>query len=258
MTQLDPLRGKVVLITGAGRGIGRAAAHLFARAGARLVICSRTASELHTVAATITTGGGRVLARVADISRPSDIRALVRAAVRRFGRLDVLINNAGILGPRVSLACYPVRKWVEVLRVNVTGTYLVTREVLPVMTAQHGGCIIFISSSVGRKGRSRWGAYAVSKFAVEGMTQVLAEEMRDSGIIAMTYNPGGTRTAMRAAAYPDEDPQLVQDPAQAAQDLLCLARLAAPKMSGGAFDREQVRTLMGSPPARTFVDLSQR
>jgi len=106
---------------------------------------------------------------------PRQARTLVGQTVRRYGRLDLLINNAGILGPRVSLTEYPLRDWREVLRINFSGTFYVSREAARIMERQRSGCIISITSSVGRQGRAGWGAYAVSKFGVEGLTQVLAD-----------------------------------------------------------------------------------
>lgn len=230
------LAGKVALITGSGRGIGRATAELFADEGATVVLCSRTPKELQAVLSPIRAMGGQAVARRVDIASARQARGLVRFIVRRFGRLDLLINNAGILGPRVPLTQYPVREWDRVLRINLSGTFYVTREAVLVMAAQGGGCIITVSSSVGRIGRARWGAYAVSKFGVEGLTQVLADELRTTGVCALTFNPGGTGTRMRAAAYPDEDRSRLRDPSAAAHALLRLAQCASSALSGHAFD----------------------
>lgn len=230
------LAGKVALITGAGRGIGRATAELFAKEGARLLVCSRTTRELKEVLSGIEAGGGIALGRRVDIGSAKQAGRLVRYAFRRFGRLDFLINNAGILGPRVPIDRYPVQQWNRVMKVNLSGTFYVTREVARVMAAQGAGTIISISSSVGRAGRAHWGAYAVSKFGVEGLSQVLAEELRASGVCVLTFNPGSTRTRMRAEAYPDEDRSRLRDPTEAAQALLHLAMRVSPAMSGRAFD----------------------
>lgn len=230
------LSGVVALVTGAGRGIGRATAELFAREGARVVFCSRTRRELRTVSSAIARQGGTALASVADIASSRQARALVRQAVRRFGRLDVLINNAGILGPQAAIATYPLREWARVLRINLTGTFYVSREAARVMMGQRSGCIITVSSSVGRAGRAQWGAYAVSKFGVEGLTQVLADELRAYGVRAVSFNPGGTRTAMRAEAYPNEDRSRLRDPSIAAEALLRVATCSTLQHSGQAFD----------------------
>ncbi len=232
------LHDHVTLITGAGRGIGRAAALRFAQEGAHVVICARTKREIDQVARHIRTAGGTVLAAAADISKPAAVDRLARAAVRRFGRIDSLINNAGILGPRIPLAQYRIRDWVRVLTINLTGTFLVTQAVLRIMVARRRGCIVSLSSSVGRKGRAEWGAYAVSKFGVEGLSQTLAQELEPYGIRIMTYNPGGTRTRMRAEAYPDEDPSRLRTPEAVADDLLRLVTRTSLAHSGMAFDRE--------------------
>jgi NAD(P)-dependent dehydrogenase (short-subunit alcohol dehydrogenase family) len=228
--------GRVAIITGAGRGIGRATAELFAREGARIVICARTRHELYNVTAAIQAAGGHTIHRVMDIGSPRQAASLVNSAVRRYGKLDVLINNAGLLGPRVSVIDYPTGEWDDVLRVNLNGVFYVSQQAARRMVAQQNGCIITLSSSVGRAGRGGWGAYAVSKFGVEGLSQVMADELRSKGICVMTFNPGGTRTKMRADAYPFENPAIVRDPAQVAHALLRLTLAASPRLSGRAFD----------------------
>ena len=230
------LAGRVALITGGGRGIGRAAAELFAAEGARVAVCARTRREIEATVSAIRKAGGEAVGRVADIGSLAQVRALVGLIVRRYGRLDVLVNNAGILGPRRPLVEYPDREWTRVLHVNLTGTFYVSREAARVMAAQGGGRIITISSTVGREGRARCGAYAVSKFGAEGLTQVLAAELRGHGIEAVTFNPGGTRTKMRAEAYPEEDPARLPDPAVPAKALLRLATCPSGLLSGIMFD----------------------
>lgn len=230
------LAGRVALVTGAGRGIGRATAECFARHGAKVVLCARTARELREAVAAITAAGGEAVARRADLGSAREAKALVQFTLRRYGGLDLLINNAGILGPRVAIGDYPVREWDRVLKINLSGTFYVTREAVRAMLARRGGAIISISSSVGRRGRANWGAYAVSKFGAEGLTQVLADEVRERGICAVTFNPGGTRTRMRAEAYPDEDPRRLRDPSETAEALLRLATRLSPAASGRAFD----------------------
>lgn len=226
----------MALITGAGRGIGRATAELFARAGARVVLCARTKRQLDSTLKSITAAGGEAVARVADIGSARQARALADLARRRYGRLDILVNNAGILGPLAPLVAYPLREWTKVVRVNLTGTFIVTQQAARLMAAQGSGCIVTISSSVGRAGRAIWGGYAVSKFGGEGMSQILADELRPHGVIAFTFNPGGTKTDMRALAYPREDRRRLHTPSEVAQALLRLVAAATPAMSGKAFD----------------------
>jgi NAD(P)-dependent dehydrogenase (short-subunit alcohol dehydrogenase family) len=228
------------LITGAGRGIGQATARLFARAGATVILCARTKRQLDATSTSIKRDGGNAVARVVDIGSAGQVRALFALIRRRYGRLDILINNAGVLGPRVSLTAYPLPAWSRVIQINLTGTFHVTRQAARLMASRKHGCIVTVSSSVGRSGRAKWGAYAVSKFGVEGLSQVLADEYMAQGIIACTFNPGGTRTAMRAKAYPGEDRSHLRSPAEAAQGLLRLAQHATASMSGKAFDNSNL------------------
>jgi len=240
MTDQSPTRGslnsKVALITGASRGIGRATAELFAREGAKVVLCSRRKQHLGETMASITATGGEAIARIADVGIAREAEALVRLAVTRYGRLDILINNAGILGSRIPIVEYSHREWTQVLRINLNGTFFVSQSAAKVMIGQGTGSIITLSSSVGRRGRGLWGAYAVSKFGVEGLSQVMADELRSAGVCVVTFNPGGTRTAMRAEAYPSEDPAAVRLPIEAARALLQLTANLSLDVSGHAFD----------------------
>ncbi len=226
----------MAIITGAGRGLGRATAEAFAREGATVILCSRTRRELHATCEAIAAAGGEAFGRVTDIASPREVRALTQLTFRRYGRLDLLINNAGVLGPRVCLADYPSRDWVRTIRINLTGTFYITQQVARIMAKQGHGSIISISSSVGRKGRAQWGAYAVAKFGVEGLMQVLADELRPFHVQALTFNPGGTRTRMRAEACPEEDPASVQPPSIPAEALVRLASCSSMDISGRAFD----------------------
>jgi NAD(P)-dependent dehydrogenase (short-subunit alcohol dehydrogenase family) len=230
----------VAIITGAGRGIGQTTTELFAREGARVVLCSRTRRELESTLAAIEAVGGEAIARLTDIGAPRHARELIRLATHHYGKLDLLINNAGILGPRVPLANYPLRDWNRVLRINLTGTFYVSQAAARIMMQQKSGCIISISSSVGRRGRAGWGAYAVSKFGLEGLTQVLADELRPFGVRALTFNPGATRTSMRAAAHPEEDPSRLRPPSIPAQALLQLVLNTSLQDSGRSFDLESL------------------
>ena len=200
------LLGKVALITGGSRGIGRAIAAAYADQGAQVFICGRDPTEINRAVAEIRQFGGEIDGAAGDVGNAADVRRIVAAAVAKYSSIDVLINNASILGLRVAIADYSIAEWDEVLRINLTGLFLVTREVLPVMLARRGGSIINLTSGVGRLGKARWGAYAVSKAGLEGFTQVLADEVKAAGIRVNSVNPAATRTRMRAAAYPEEDP----------------------------------------------------
>jgi NAD(P)-dependent dehydrogenase (short-subunit alcohol dehydrogenase family) len=192
------LQDKVALVTGGGSGIGAAVARAFAAQGADVVVCGRRAVALEATRERIEYIGGRALAVPADLTQGPDVRRLITTVRDRFGRLDVLVNNAGILGAHARIAEYPDDDWDAVIAANLTAVFRLIKAALPLMP--RGGAIINVSSSVGRVGRAGWGAYSVSKFGVEGLSQVLAEELREQGIRVNTVNPGGTRTAMRAAA----------------------------------------------------------
>ena len=206
------LRGKVALITGGSRGIGKAVATAYAREGAAVVVCARKEADVKKAVAEIESFGARAYGCAGDVGKIEDAQRMVQRAAAQFGRVDILVNNASLLGPRVPIANYPVATWEEVLRVNLTGLFLMIQEALQVMIPQRQGSIINVSSGVGRIGRARWGAYAASKFGVEGLTQVVADEVREFGIRANAVNPGPTRTEMRAVAYPEEDPLTLPTP----------------------------------------------
>ncbi len=230
------LAGQVALITGASRGIGKAIAQVYAREGAKVVICARNEAGLRKTADEIRSCGGEVDWRAIDIAKVRQVRRWVRDAKERFGTVHILVNNASILGPRVPILRYPLSSWEEVVKVNLTALFLVTREVLPLMISQSAGSIINISSGVGRTGKARWGAYASSKFGVEGLTQILAEEVREFGIRVNAVNPGGTRTEMRAQAYPEEDPMTLPTPEEITGVFVYLASDESREVTGRSFD----------------------
>ena len=151
----------------------------------------------------------------------------------------MLVNNASLLGSRVTIADYPITDWEEVVRVNLTGVFLLTQQVLQVMIPERQGAIINVSSGVGRTGKARWGAYACSKAGLEGFTQVLADELKDSGIRVNSVNPAATRTAMRAEAYPDEDPLTLPAPEEIMPIFLYLASDESVGVTGKALDARE-------------------
>ena len=230
------LAHKVALVTGGSRGIGRAIAGAYARAGANVVICGRDEKNLLQAVAAIRRDGGSIEGLPGDVGDPADVQRIVSGAMQRFGTVHVLVNNASILGPRDTIADYPVAAWKEVLRINLTGLFLMTRQVLPAMLAQGSGSIINVTSGVGRRGKARWGAYAVSKAGLEAMTQVLAEELSSTGIRVNSVNPAATRTEMRAQAYPSEDPLTLPTPEQILPIFLYLASDASEGVNGQALE----------------------
>ncbi|MYA15764.1 MAG: YciK family oxidoreductase [Gammaproteobacteria bacterium] len=213
--RVDLLAGRVILVTGAGDGIGRAAALAYARHGADVVLLGRTESKLEAVFDTIESATRtRPVVVPADLQHAGEDAAtiLYHAIRREYGRLDGILHNAGLLGPRTSIAEYPVADWLEIMHVNVNAAFIVTRALMPLLEESPDASVVFTSSGVGRRGRAGWGAYAVSKFALEGLVDVLADETRTGCIRVNSLNPGATRTAMRSAAYPDEDPGALPTP----------------------------------------------
>jgi len=218
--QIDPpedlLADKVILVTGAGDGIGRVAAKTFAHFGAHVVLLGRTREKLETVFDEISAATA-----TQPVIVPADLRyltddnaiALADSISDAFGRLDGLLHNASTLGAMLPIAHYPKNTWEEVFQVNVHAQALLTRHMQPLLDLSAAASVVFSSSGVGRKGRAYWGAYAASKFATEGLMQTLADETETAGRIKVnSLNPGGTRTAMRAGAYPAEDPATLPTP----------------------------------------------
>jgi len=236
----DCLRDKVILITGAGDGIGRAAAKTFATFGANVILLGRTRAKLETVFDWISghTSTEPVIVPC-DLAHLGDANAdaLADAIFENFGRLDGLLHNASRLGPKVPIAHYPTEQWQQVFQVNVASVFLLTRTLLPLLEQPDSASVVLTSSSVGRKGRAYWGAYAASKFAVEGLCQVLADEYEHTGRIRFnSLNPGGTRTAMRQTAYPAENPAEVPTPESRLDLYLYLLSDLSKGITGVQFD----------------------
>jgi NAD(P)-dependent dehydrogenase (short-subunit alcohol dehydrogenase family) len=204
------LTNKTILVTGAGEGIGRAAALAYAAHGATVILLGRTESKLEQVYDEIEAAGGPKPALVAlDLASAEEenITTLAEGLAGEFPHLDGLLHNAGILGERRPIESAGYKAWLEVMQVNVNAQFLLTRHLLPLLQAAPAASIVFTSSGVGRKGRAYWGAYAVSKFATEGFMQVLADELENtSNVRVNSLNPGATNTAMRRSAYPGERP----------------------------------------------------
>jgi NAD(P)-dependent dehydrogenase (short-subunit alcohol dehydrogenase family) len=218
------LEGVRTVVTGASRGVGRAIAEAFAARGARVVAGARTEEHLRAISRAAAEHGWDVHAAAADLSEPAAAAAFGRRAVADLGRVDVLVNNAGVLGTRTPLTEYPVDLWERVMAVNVTGLLALTTAVLPGMS--DGGAIINVTS--GAAGRPMWGAYSISKLAVDGITGMLRRELADRRIRCVAVNPGPARTEMRAAAYPDEDPRTVPDPSALVGAFVAIAAGADP------------------------------
>ncbi len=231
------LEGKVAMITGASQGLGRALALAYAKEGAQVVVNSRSEESIRPVAEEAESTSAEVLALAADVSKSADVEKLVGAAVERFGKIDVLVNNAGVLGPRVAIVEYPEDEWRQVIDANLTGPFLVSKAVIQHMP--EGGSIVNVVSGVSIEGRPEWGAYAVSKFGVEGLTQILAAELKERGIRVNAVDPGGMRTEMRAAAYPEEDLMTRITPEENTEVFLYLASDQSKGVTGNRFKAQE-------------------
>ncbi|PCJ34157.1 MAG: YciK family oxidoreductase [Moraxellaceae bacterium] len=210
------LKDKVILVTGAGDGIGKEAALSFAKLGATIVLLGRSQEKLDDVYDLIESSGGPQPAIVPlnlESAVEQEYQQLANTIEQEFGRLDGLLLNAAILGSITPIENYPVEEWTKVMQVNVNSQFAITKALLPLLKQAEAGSVIFTTSSVGRKGRAHWGAYGVSKFAVEGLMQTLADELENTCSVRVNcINPGATRTNMRGSAFPAEDPAKVCRP----------------------------------------------
>ncbi|WP_269619243.1 YciK family oxidoreductase [Zhongshania sp. BJYM1] len=236
------LQNKIILVTGAGDGIGRAAALSYAQHGATVILLGRTVSKLEAVYDEIEAAGYPQAAIYPMHLRGAamkDYEDLANTIEKEFGHLDGLLHNAGVLGQRRTLAQTTVDSWDEVLHVNLTAPFMMTQALLPMLAAAENASIIFTSSSVGRKGRSFWGAYSVSKFGTEGMMQILAdEEFELNKTRVNSINPGATQTVMRRTAYPGENPQDNPPPEAIMPLYLYLMSDASNEVNGQQFDAQ--------------------
>jgi len=212
----DVLRERIILITGASDGIGRALAVHAASLGAQIILHGRSVTKLEKVYDEIEAldGAPRPSIAVMDLTSAdaNSYQTLASSLTDEFGRLDGLVHNASILGERYSIEQYDAVLWQQVMHVNVTAAFALTQVCLPMLQAAEDSSVIFTSSGVGREGKAFWGAYAVSKFATEGLSQVLANEHRQKKMRVNCINPGATRTKMRLEAYPAEDRDLLKRP----------------------------------------------
>ncbi|MFS1704450.1 YciK family oxidoreductase [Aestuariibacter sp. GS-14] len=211
----DLLNKKVILITGAGDGIGKQAALTYSQYGATCILLGKTVSKLESVYDEIVANGGAEPAIVPlDLqgATPEHYAGMARTIGDQFGKLDGVLLNAGALGHLSRFADISPEEWQKVMQINLNSSVYMMQALLPVLAHAEQASVILTSSSVGKKGRAFWGTYAVSKFATEGLMQVLADEYKNSSIRFNCINPGATRTAMRASAFPAEQPETLKTP----------------------------------------------
>jgi len=233
--------GRIILVTGAGDGIGQALALALARQGATVGLLGRTQRKLVRTYDRIVEAGGpkpALLPFNLESAAAPEYDAVHGALEREFGRLDGLAHVAGILGNLSPIEQYDVPTWCKVLHVNLTAAFILTQSLLSLLRKSEDASVVFTSSNIARGGRAFWGAYAASKFATEGLMQVLADEMAGSTRIRVnSVNPGRVRTAMRREAYPAEDPELLAEPTAVVGPFLYLLGPAGQGVNGQSFDR---------------------
>lgn len=240
----DLLQDRIILITGASDGIGREAAQTYARYGATVILLGRNEEKLRQVARTIADENGTqphwfTLDLLTCTSE--ECHQLAQRIAAHFLRLDGVLHNAGLLGDICPMSEQNPQVWQDVMQVNVNATFMLTQALLPLLLKSDAGSLVFTSSSVGRQGRANWGAYATSKFATEGMMQVLADEYQNRHLRVNCINPGGTRTGMRASAFPTEDPQKLKTPADIMPLYLWLMGDDSRRKTGMTFDAQPGR-----------------
>ena len=236
----DLLADRVILISGAGDGLGKAVALACAAHGATLVLLGRTVPKLEAVYDQIVAAGHPDPAIYPlDLlgANPNDHDQLAERVAAEFGRLDGLLHNAARLGTLTPVEYYEPKVWLETIHINLNAAFFLTRACLPLMKQSPDASIVFTSADVGRQGRAYWGAYGVSKFGIEGLTQILARELdRLPSIRVNTLDPGPTRTRLRAAAYPGEDPHTLPEPETLTTAYLFLLGPDSRGVSGRAFN----------------------
>lgn len=234
------LQGKTVLITGVSKGLGRAIALAYAREGARLSICARGSEALEKVAREARDLGAEVIAISGDVSNPGHIERIVSLTEKHYGEIDILVNNASILGPSPMpyLSDYPADDFLEVLRINTYGPFLMTQRVMSGMLHKGEGSVINITSEAGSVGYPGWGAYGVSKFGLEGLTEIWAAELDDTNIRVNMVDPGEMNTEMHALAIPDADPSDFPRPEEITDVFVYLASDESRAVNGQRFEAQ--------------------
>lgn len=240
----DLLRQRIILVTGAGDGIGREAAVTYARFGARVILLGRTESKLVKVQQQIADAGwqpAEIISLDLLTATQQDCDKVAQQIAEWVPRLDGVLHNAGLLSEIVPVSEIKLQDWQDVMQVNVNATFMLTQSLLPLLLKSASSSLVFTSSSVGREGRSGWGAYAVSKFATEGLMQVLADEYKHTNLRVNCINPGGTRTSMRASAFPEENSLKLKTPADIMPLYLYLMGDDSRRKTGTSYDAQPGR-----------------
>ena len=237
------LEGKVIVISGAGSGIGRQIAKSFSEYGAELILLSKSIDKLETLYDEINqvqVNNLTIHPLDFETADEEDYEDIFNAIRDEHPKIDGLINNAGILGEKKPLEQFNYDSWKKVLKVNLDASFLLTKNLMPLLKKSNNGSIIFTSSGVGRKGRAYWGAYSISKFATEAMMQILSEELENTSSIRVNcVNPGAVRTRMREAAYPAENPESNPLPIEIIKPYLYLISDMSLEVNGQSIDAQE-------------------
>lgn len=237
----DLLANKTILITGAGAGIGKALAIKCAELGANVILLGKTVKKLEAVYDQIESLSKKSAAILpVDLNGATEehYRDLADTVLREYGKLDGLVHNASHLGVLSPFTQIESEMWNQVIQTNLNAEFLMTKHLIPVLEKAQNGSTIFTTSSVGHKGRAFWGPYSVSKFATEGMMQCVADEYENSSLRFNAINPGATKTAMRASAYPAEDVSLLKTPEQILDVYLYLLGDESVKITGQRYNAQ--------------------
>ncbi len=235
------LKDKVILITGASDGIGKVIAKEYARVGATVILHGRDTSKLEIIYDEIVDAGYPEPAAVPlnlENACEEQYKSLAKTIAEEFGRLDGIVHNAGIISELTPIEFTQLETWQQIMQVNLNAVFAITQACLPLLKQSEEASIITTSSGVGRTGRAYWGAYAVSKFAIEGFTQVLADELENTHIRVNAINPGAIRTKMRATAYPAEDKNQLKTPLDIAPLYLYLMGKDSQNVNGQSIDAQ--------------------
>ncbi len=245
----DLLQNRVILVTGATSGIGRAVARDLVRHGATVVVHGRDAAALEMLYEELKDLGPEPVAAQLDLERAQgdEYQHLTEQIESRFERLDGLLHNAGILGDLSPIEHYDIGLWQRVIHTNLNAPFILTRCLLPLLRCSEDASVLFTTSGVGNVGRAYWGAYCVSKFGTEGLTQILADECEKTSIRVNCINPGSTRTGMRRQAFPAEDPQSLPTPESITGPYLYLLGPESRGVSGERIDYRSGSQSTGQP-----------